>query len=190
MKSEKLKILEEEVKNCKRCNLWKERKNPVFGGGNPDANILFIGEAPGYYEDLKGIPFCGKAGKILDILFDSVGIKRSDVYITNIIKCRPPGNRDPKIEEIEACRYFIEKQIEIIKPEVICCLGRHSLKFIFNKFSIKEEANMRKVHGKVFEKNTLFSPVKIVALYHPAFATYNPKALEILKKDFEILKKI
>ena len=190
MKSEQLKILEDEVKHCKRCVLWKTRKNPVFGQGNPDTRVLFIGEAPGYYEDLKGIPFCGKAGKILDMLFDSIGLKRSQIYITNILKCRPPENRDPKMEEIEACRYFVERQIEIIKPEIICCLGRYSLKFILDKFSIEGETNMRKVHGKVFEKNSLFSPVKIVALYHPAVATYNPKAFETLKKDFEILKKI
>ena len=189
-KSEQLKKIEEEAKKCKKCPLWKTRKNVVFGMGNPETKILFIGEAPGYNEDLKGIPFCGKAGEVLDLLFSSISMKREDIYITNIIKCRPPGNRDPKEEEIEKCREYLEKQIEIINPEIICCLGRHALKYIFKKYSIENKKGISAIHGKVFEKRDIFSTIKIVAFYHPAVAVYNPEKLKILKEDFKILKEI
>ncbi|MCM8761998.1 MAG: uracil-DNA glycosylase [Candidatus Omnitrophica bacterium] len=190
---DKQNLLEEcrrDVMECKRCVLWKTRKNVVFGQGKPEARIVFVGEAPGYNEDLKGIPFCGKAGEVLDILLSSINLKREDVYITNIIKCRPPENRDPEEEEIEKCTPYLERQIEIIKPSIICCLGRYSLRYFINRFSLKEKGSISTLHGRVMEiREGLFSSVKIVALYHPAVAVYDPNKLELLKRDFHILSR-
>lgn len=187
----KLEDIKKEVLNCKKCPLSKTRINPVFGEGEETAEIMFIGEAPGYWEDQKGIPFCGAAGKILDELLESIKLKREEVFIGNLLKCRPPNNRDPKPEEIQACSPFLERQIEIIKPKVICPLGRYSMKFIFEKYWLKEELDsISKIHGRVFEVKSLFADLKIIPLYHPAVATYNPKMKEILKKDFKNLEKI
>jgi len=186
-----LKEIKEEAINCRKCPLYKTRNYPVIGEGNHQAKIMFIGEAPGVQEDRTGRPFCGAAGKILDELLESVGIKRKEVYITNILKDRPPENRDPQKEEIEACVPYLERQIEIIKPKVICPLGRYSMKFLMEKFGLKDEIQpISKIHGKVFEAKTLFQKVRIISLYHPAVATYNPNMKEILKQDFKILKKI
>ncbi len=180
-----------ESEECKKCSLWKIRKNVVFGAGSPFSKILFVGEAPGYNEDVRGIPFCGKAGEVLDILLDSVSLKREDIYITNIIKCRPPNNRDPEKEEVDACRYYLEKQIEIINPSVICCLGRHALKYILERFSFSQKGSITALHGKVLENSQdIFNRTSVVALYHPAVAVYDPGKMELLKKDFQVLKNL
>ncbi|MCM8771806.1 MAG: uracil-DNA glycosylase [Candidatus Omnitrophica bacterium] len=179
-----IRKLKEEVENCHNCNLHKGRKNVVFGSGNIYSKILFIGEAPGKNEDEKGIPFCGKAGKILDNLLDLINLKRENIFITNVVKCRPPKNRKPKEEEIEKCKKYLEKQIEIINPKIICCLGEIALKFIFEKFKIKKKAKINEIHGKVID----VSEKKIIPLFHPAYAVYNPKKFEIMKKDFINLK--
>jgi len=194
-KEKELKKIKEEVKNCKKCSLFKERiRNnyyPVVGEGNHQTKILFCGEAPGLNEAKSGRPFCGAAGKILDDLLYSVGIKREDVYITNILKDRPPGNRDPQKEEIEACSPYLERQIGIIKPQVICPLGRYSMNFLMEKFGLKDKIQgISKIHGKVFEVKTLFQSIKIIPLYHPAVAIYNQNMKEILEKDFKILKNL
>jgi len=165
-----LEGIREEVLNCRKCGLYSTRTNPVVGEGNPKAKIMFVGEAPGFYEDRTGRPFCGAAGRVLDELLESIGIKREDVYISNLLKCRPPGNRDPQKEEISACAYYLERQIEIIKPKIICPLGRYSM-------------------GKVFELSSLFQEIKIIPLYHPAVATYNINMKEVLKRDFRVLEK-
>lgn len=176
---------------CEKCGFWKQRNNVVFGEGNPEARILFVGEAPGYNEDKRGIPFCGKAGEVLDRLLDSIGMDRREIYITNVIKCRPPGNRDPQDSEVENCREYLDRQIEIIQPGVICCLGRHALKHIFAKFGIEEEGSISRLHGKVFEKaEDIFNRVKIIALYHPAVAVYNPGQFALLEKDFSLLREV
>lgn len=188
MNTNQLEILEKETGSCRKCKLWETRRNVVFGKGNPHAKIMFIGEAPGFNEDLKGIPFCGKAGGILDELLSSVNLTRDEIYITNILKCRPPGNRDPKPEEIEQCTGYLDKQIELINPEVMCCLGRYALDFMLEKFSFPKSDGISKVHGKMFSKESLFNQVNIIAFYHPAVATYDPGKLELLKKDFEILR--
>lgn len=185
----------EEVKaqagTCQRCGFWKQRNNVVFGQGNLKAYIMFVGEAPGYNEDKRGVPFCGKAGDVLDRLLASINLDRKDIYITNVIKCRPPNNRDPLDEEIENCREYLEKQIEIIQPRVICCLGRHALKHIFKKFSIEEQGSISRLHGKVFEQaQDIFHRIKIAALYHPTVAVYNPGQFTVLQKDFSILKEL
>jgi len=181
----KLKTLEKEVLSCKKCVLCKKRNLPVIGQGSFKAKIMFVGEAPGAREDATGVPFCGRSGKFLDELLKSVGIDRGKVYICNIVKCRPPKNRDPKEKEIKACSLFIEKQIEVLSPKVICPLGRHSMRFVMERFGLSNNIDtIGKIHGKVFKgKNT------VIPFYHPAVAMYNPNMKKILKKDFKILKK-
>lgn len=186
-----LRRIKDEVLNCKKCPLYEERiKNnffPVIGEGNHNAKIMFIGEAPGLNEAKTGRPFCGAAGKILDELLKSAGIRRKDVYITNVVKDRPPNNRDPKPEEIEAYSLFLERQIEIIKPKIICPLGNYSTTYILGKYNLGEEIQgISKIHGKVFCANNL----KIIPLYHPAAGTYNPNMIEIMRNDFQIIKKL
>jgi uracil-DNA glycosylase family 4 len=183
---EEMGRLEEEIKECRRCELWKTRTNPVVGEGSLTAKVMFVGEAPGYYEDLKGRPFVGKAGKILDELLGSVGLERSEVYIANVLKCRPPGNRNPTTVEIRACTPYLNAQMEIIKPTVIATLGNFSLSYIFDKFGLKAD-KISKIHGKVFKVSTIAGIKKIVPLYHPAVATYNPGMKEVLVDDFKEL---
>jgi len=185
--------IKEEVLNCQKCPLYQERiKNgfyPVVGEGNPQAEIVFIGEAPGLNEAKTGRPFCGAAGKILDELLESSGIKREEVYIANILKDRPPENRNPQKEEIEACVPYLDRQIEIIKPKLICTLGNFSTGYIMEKYGLREKIQgISKIHGQVFEIESLFQKLKIIPLYHPAVATYNINMKEILKNDFKILK--
>ena len=182
----KIKNLESKIRICKLCELWKTRTNPVIGEGSISTGIMFIGEAPGYYEDLQGRPFVGKAGRILDELLRSVALERADVYITNVLKCRPPGNRNPKPEEIEACTPYLDSQLAIIEPEVIVTLGSFSLSYIFHKFGLKPD-KISKIHGRVFTVSTISGIKKIISLYHPAVATYNPGMKEVLMEDFKLL---
>jgi len=182
----KIKNLESKIRVCKLCELWKTRTNPVIGEGSISTGIMFIGEAPGYYEDLQGRPFVGKAGRILDELLRSVALERADVYITNVLKCRPPGNRNPKPEEIVACAPYLDSQLAIIEPEVIVTLGSFSLSYIFHKFGLKPD-KISKIHGRVFTVSTISGVKRIISLYHPAVATYNPGMKEVLKEDFKQL---
>ncbi len=188
-RDEELKKIKEKILNCQKCPLYKNRNYPVIGEGSHQAKIMFIGEAPGVQEDKTGHPFCGPAGKILDELLNSVGIKRENVYVSNLIKCRPSNNRDPQKEEIGACSSYIERQIKIIQPKIICPLGRYSMQFLMEKFGLKSEIQpISKIHGKVFEIKTLFQEIKLIPFYHPATVTYNANMKEILKKDFKILE--
>lgn len=192
-RTELLRKIKEEVVDFKESPLYQERvKNkvfPVIGEGSHQAKIMFIGEAPGKNEAATGRPFCGAAGKILDKLLDSVEIKREEVYITNIVKDRPPFNRDPLPEEIAVYGPFLDRQIDIIQPKVIATLGRFSMAYIMQKFGLTEQlAPISKLHGKVLETNTSYGPIKIIPLYHPAVAVYRGGNIEELKKDFQILK--
>lgn len=189
-REEELERIEQSIKACKRCELWETRTNPVAGAGSLSARILFVGEAPGYYEDLKGEPFVGKAGKVLDELLASIELQRNDVYIANVLKCRPPGNRNPATEEIRACTPYLDAQLEIIQPEIIATLGNFSLAYIFDKFGLKKD-KISKIHGKVFTVSTIagIKIKKIIPLYHPAVATYNPNMKGALIEDFKVLKK-
>jgi len=188
-KDEKLKKIKDEVLECKKCSLYKNRNYPVIGKGSHNAEIMFIGEAPGAQEDKTGHPFCGRAGEILDELLNSVSIKRQDIYICNILKCKPPLNRDPEIKEIKACSPYLERQIKIIKPKIICSLGRYSMQFLMKKFGLADKIEqISKIHGSLFEIEIGSEKLKFVAFYHPAVATYNPNMKETLKKDFQILK--
>lgn len=190
-KEEQLATIKKDVLHCKKCFLHRTRNKPVIGKGNHSAKVIFCGEAPGYWEDQKGEPFVGKAGKVLDALLESIGLERADVYIANLLKCRPPENRDPNISEIKACTPYLERQIDIIKPTVICPLGRFSMSFLMEKYGLKEKIEpIGKIHGQLFEINSLFQRIKLLPLYHPAVATYNPHMKVNLERDFQILKKI
>jgi len=192
-RTEQLRKIKDEIVNAKNSPLYNFRiKNkffPVIGEGSHYAKILFIGEAPGKNEALTGRPFCGAAGKVLDELLASIGIDRKEIYVTNIVKDRPPFNRDPLPEEIEYYAPFLDRQIEIIKPEVIATLGRFSMAYIMKKFGFESELkSISIIHGKIFSIETSYGKIKIIPLYHPAVAIYNNNTMEILKKDFEILK--
>ena len=167
---------------CRRCELAKGRTNVVFGEGDPRAEVLFVGEGPGRDEDLTGRPFVGAAGKLLTKLLEEIVVlRRSDVYIANIVKCRPPDNRDPKPEEIEACREYLLAQIAQIRPKMICTLGRHSLHTLVDpNISISRE------HGKPRNWNGL----TVLPMYHPAAALYKRQLLELLEGDFRKLKEL
>ena len=151
--------LEEVCKNCQKCKLHKDRKNVVIGTGNKNAKIMFIGEGPGADEDIQGIPFVGKAGQLMNKAFEGVGIKREDVYIANIVKCRPPQNRNPEKEEAEACKEYLETQINLVNPEIIVLLGSVALKNVLG-----EEYGITTARGKWIEKDGR----KIIATFHPA----------------------
>jgi len=183
--------LQEKCLRCTGCFLASTRTQVVFGSGCLDVRIMLVGEAPGFNEDKQGIPFCGKAGAVLDELLSTVNLNRNQVYITNVVKCRPPGNRDPLPEELAACKPYLERQMEMLQPEVIGCLGRFSLRTILQHFQLPASVSISQVHGKVFvPEGDLFHQVKIVAFFHPAVATYQPAAWETLRKDFSILKEL
>lgn len=158
--------LKQEIDDCRRCKLNKHRKNIVFGEGNPNAGLMFVGEAPGREEDIQGLPFVGDAGMLLTRLIEKMGMKRSDVYIANIIKCRPPLNRDPDEEEISSCRTFVERQIETIKPEVIITLGRIALQSLMNNIQLK----ISTCRGRFFE----YKGIPLMPTFHPAYLLRNP----------------
>ena len=166
-RQERLLNLKKEIGDCHLCKLSKGRKNIVFGTGNADARIMFIGEAPGRDEDLKGLPFVGEAGQLLTKLIEKMGFKRDEVYIANIIKCRPPMNRDPEEDEISSCRPFLDKQIEVIAPEFIITLGRIALMTLTNNSKIRITA----ARGTFFE----YKGVPVMPTFHPAYLLRNPK---------------
>jgi len=167
--------LEHTVSQCNRCSLSKSRNCTVPGEGNYDAQVMVIGEAPGSNEDKTGRPFAGRAGNLLNELLDSVGIKRPQIYITNMLKCRPPSNRDPRQSEIDSCNPYLDLQISLIKPSVIITLGR----FSFSKFF--PDIPLSKARGVVSEWNG----IKILPIYHPAAALYNPSLKPKLLQDFQ-----
>ncbi|OGE05396.1 uracil-DNA glycosylase [Candidatus Curtissbacteria bacterium RIFCSPLOWO2_01_FULL_41_18] len=190
-----LKKIRDEIINLTTSPLYQYRKKnnyfPVIGEGNHNAAIMFIGEAPGQKEAETGRPFCGAAGKILDELIESIGLGRSDVYITNVVKDRPPNNRDPSQTEIELYGPFLQKQIEIIKPKVIATLGRFSTKYILEKFGMPEkDQSISVLHGKALDAIAAYGPIKIVPLYHPAVVLYNVNSRKILEEDFKIIKRL
>ncbi len=175
-----LENLYEEIKHCTKCRLHQTRTNAVPGEGPENARIMFIGEAPGFHEDRQGRPFVGAAGQFLDELLASIGLKREEVYICNVIKCRPPGNRDPLKDEIEACAPYLDRQLELIKPKLVVTLGRYSLAKFLPKASIS------KVRGQPIKVgNIICYPV-----LHPAAALHQPKWREAIEEDFKRIPKI
>ena len=188
-RDEALKKIKEEVISLDTSPLYAERvKNkyfPVIGEGSHTASIMFIGEAPGENEAKTGRPFCGRAGKVLDLLLASVEIERKGVYVTNIVKDRPPGNRDPFPDEIAIYAPFLDRQIEIIKPKVVATLGRFSMQYVMSRYGLEWELDsISKIHGKTFSAKDF----KFVPLYHPAAVIYNQHLLDTLKEDFKVLK--
>jgi DNA polymerase len=169
----------DETAGCTRCVLAGGRTQVVFGAGNPNADLMFVGEAPGFHEDQQGIPFVGQAGKLLDTLLGGIGLERSDVYIANVLKCRPPGNRDPMPEEIAACEPHLFRQIELIQPSLVATLGNFATKLLSGK-----PLGITRVHGQPQEVALGASRVLLYPLYHPAAALYTPSMLEVLKQDF------
>lgn len=183
-KNKLILALIEEAKQCKECSLYKTRKRIVLGEGNLSAEILFLGEAPGQEEDLEGRPFVGRAGKLLTQIIEAVGYKREEVYITNVLKCRPPFNRPPKPEEIDACFGFLKKQIEAVKPKVICALGRFA-----NYALLRRDEPLSRLRGKIY----LYEGIKVVPTFHPAYLLRNPSekkaAWQDFKKALQIIKR-
>ncbi|MBE0447734.1 MAG: uracil-DNA glycosylase [Actinobacteria bacterium] len=177
-----LSNLAELSKDCKLCPLAEQgRTQVVFGDGNPDADIMFVGEGPGFYEDRQGKPFVGAAGKLLTQLLESIGLTREDVYITNVVKCRPPQNRDPKPEEIEICtNEYLFTQIKEIKPKIIATLGRFASAVILER----KDVSMGRVHGQKFKKDDYL----VVPIYHPAAALHSRTNLGPLSEDFNKLR--
>lgn len=171
-----LEKLRERCLDCSRCQLCQTRTNVVFGVGNPDSRIMFIGEGPGEQEDLQGEPFVGRAGKLLDLMLDAVGMSREkDIYIANIVKCRPPKNRDPLPEEQEQCIQWLREQVAIIRPKIIVCLGRIAAARI-----IKPDIKITREHGQFIERNG----VLMMAMLHPAALLRNPKQKPEAFEDF------
>ena len=188
-RQKRIEQLRKKIAACTRCDLHKTRTNTVPGEGSLAARIMFIGEAPGNNEDLQGKPFVGRAGNVLDVLLKSVGLIRDDIYICNILKCRPPGNRNPLATEIHACVGSLDLQIKIINPSIIATLGNFATTYIFEKFGIPP-AKIGSVAGKMIEVETPFGPKKIVPLFHPAVATYNVHKTDDLIRDFQIFRKL
>jgi DNA polymerase len=192
-KTDQMRIIKDEILHLTASPLYEYRTSnnyfPVIGEGSHDARIMFVGEAPGRNEAKTGRPFCGAAGKVLDSLLAHVGIPRESVYITNIVKDRPPENRDPLQGEIDIYGPFLDRQIEIIQPRVIAALGRYAMGYIMRKFDLELELEpIGKAHGKAYPTKSSYGDLDIVVLYHPCVAVYNPNNLDSLKKDFEVLK--
>jgi uracil-DNA glycosylase len=177
-KIERLRELEEEVKQCTKCGLCKGRTNVVFGTGDAAADLMFVGEAPGHYEDVQGKPFVGRAGQLLTKIIESIGLKRSDVYIANILKCRPPENRNPTVNEIILCKPHLIRQIEIINPKIICALGTFAAQTLLDT-----KESIGKLRGKFYE----YQGTNFLATYHPAYLLRNPNDK---KKTWEDMKKV
>jgi DNA polymerase len=177
---EALKELYAQTRSCERCpELAATRKTVVFGAGNADADLMFVGEAPGASEDEQGLPFVGRAGKLLEQLLGEIGLARGDVFIANTLECRPPGNRDPQPNEIENCSEYLMRQVELIQPTVICTLGNFSTKLLR-----ADPTGITRLHGQPEVIAIGRRAVRLYPLYHPAAALYTPRMLETLREDF------
>lgn len=176
-----LSQIQKAIKTCVKCGLAQTRKNVVPGEGDPNARLVFVGEAPGEDEDVQGRPFVGRAGKLLDQLIERTGFKRSEVFICNVLKCRPPGNRDPEPSEVASCKGFLMAQLDIIKPAVICTLGRHAYNTLF-----ETDERITRIRGKL----TLFRGTKLLPAYHPSYLLRNQTKMSEAWEDMELLKKL
>jgi uracil-DNA glycosylase len=184
---EELKAVWRQASACTRCpQLAATRQTVVFGSGNADADLMFVGEAPGANEDKQGLPFVGQAGRLLDTLLGEIGYSRADVFVANVLKCRPPGNRDPLPQEIEACQDYLFRQLELIQPRVVCTLGNFSTKLLRGDPS----TGITRLHGREEIRRIGPRNVRLFPIYHPAAALYTPKMLEILREDFARLPEL
>jgi uracil-DNA glycosylase family 4 len=184
-RADELQAFAEVVAGCTKCPLAGGRTQVVFGSGHPNADLMFVGEAPGFHEDKQGVPFVGAAGKLLDQLLSGIGLSRSDVFVANVLKCRPPGNRDPLPEEIEACESHLWRQIELIEPRVVATLGNFATKLLSGR-----PTGITRVHGQEQETTLGGRRVLLYPIYHPAAALYTPRMLEVLKSDFARLPEL
>jgi uracil-DNA glycosylase len=171
--------LRDETIECTRCPLAATRSQVVFGSGDPSADLMFVGEAPGFHEDASGVPFVGQAGKLLEKLLNGIGLARTDVYVANVLKCRPPGNRDPHPEEIEACEPHLFRQIELIQPRLVATLGNFATKLLSGK-----PTGITRVHGVEQQVTLGGNRVTLYPLFHPAAALYTPSMQTVLAEDF------
>jgi uracil-DNA glycosylase family 4 len=178
---EELKAVWQQARDCTKCpHLAATRQTVVFGSGNADADLMFVGEAPGANEDRQGLPFVGQAGRLLDTLLEEIGLTRGDVFVANVLKCRPPGNRDPLPQEIDACQDYLFRQIELIEPRVVCTLGNFSTKLLRGD----PATGITRLHGREEIRRVGPRRVRLYPIYHPAAALYTPKMLEKLRDDF------
>jgi DNA polymerase len=168
-----------EIAGCTRCRLAEGRTQVVFGNGDPNADLMFVGEAPGFHEDKQGFPFVGQAGKLLDQLLAGIGLTREMVFVANVLKCRPPGNRDPMPDEIESCEPHLFRQVELIQPKLVGTLGNFATKLLSGK-----QLGITRVHGQPQEVTLGGRRVVLYPLYHPAAALYTPAMLKVLQQDF------
>ncbi len=180
-KPEVLSAISSEVFNCKRCSLYKTRRNTVFGDGDPNAELLFVGEAPGFDEDLQGMPFVGQAGKLLTKMIESIGLSRDGVYICNVLKCRPPENRSPLPEEISVCKEYLLRQIEAISPKVIVCLGKYAAYTL-----LEADEPITKIRGKDYD----YRGIHIIPTFHPAYLLRNPNSKGHVWEDLKKIRRI
>lgn len=178
-RAESLEAVREDLGECTRCKLHQGRRTLVFGVGNPDADLMFIGEGPGYEEDVQGLPFVGPAGQLLTKIIEAIRLTRQDVYIANIVKCRPPGNRDPEPDEIATCRPFLERQVRSIRPRVICTLGR-----VATQAMLATEKPLGSMRGQVFS----FGDSWLVPTYHPAFLLRDPSKKRETWEDMKLIR--
>jgi len=179
-KADALEKLKAKVLKCKKCDLYKSRTNLVLGEGSPNAELMFVGEAPGRDEDLQGKPFVGRAGKLLGKIIEAMGLKREDVYIANILKDRPPENRNPQEDEIKACIPYLKEQIKIIQPKVICALGTFAAQRL-----LEEETTISKLRGKFY----VYEGIKLMPTYHPAYLLRNSKEKATVWSDMKLIMK-
>jgi uracil-DNA glycosylase len=184
-RADELRAFADVVAGCTRCPLAGGRTQVVFGSGDADADLMFVGEAPGFHEDKQGVPFVGAAGKLLDQLLAGIGMTRADVFVVNVLKCRPPGNRDPMPEEIEACESHLWRQIELIQPRVVATLGNFATKLLSGR-----PTGITRVHGQEQETTLGGRRVLLYPIYHPAAALYTPRMLEVLQSDFARLPEL
>jgi uracil-DNA glycosylase len=183
---EELKLVFDQARGCVRCTeLAATRQQVVFGAGNADADLLFVGEAPGGNEDRMGLPLVGQAGMLLDQLLGEIGLARRDVFVATVVKCRPPGNREPQPAEIDHCQEYLQRQIELIEPKVVCTLGNFATKLVR-----ADPAGITRVHGVEEVRVIGRRAVRLFPLYHPAAALYTPKLLEVLRSDFHRLPEL
>jgi uracil-DNA glycosylase family 4 len=181
LKQAQLQAIREDIGDCQRCRLHSSRRNIVFGVGNPDARLVFVGEAPGADEDVQGEPFVGKAGQLLTRIIEAIKLKRSEVYIANVVKCRPPGNRDPQDDEIQTCIPFLKKQLEVIQPRIICTLGRHSTQAL-----LETREGITALRGRFHE---LQNGMKVMPTYHPSFLLRYPEKKRETWEDMQKVQK-
>src|SRR3954470_10048135 len=180
-----LEVLSRQAAGCTKCRLSEGRTQVVFGAGDPDSDLMFVGEAPGFHEDQQGKPFVGQAGKLLDKLLAGIGLERDQVYVANVLKCRPPGNRDPQPDEIEACEGHLFRQISLIEPKVVATLGNFATKLLSGK-----QLGITRVHGQEQKTTIGGRSVLLYPLYHPAAALYTPAMLKVLEVDFARLPEL